>query len=186
MRRTLMGIELLLKAAQFAAEKHKNQRRKDAHATPYINHPLNLAYILSNEAGITDPTTLVAAILHDTIEDTETSEAEIQHHFGSEIAGIVREVTDNKSLSKIDRKRLQIKNGPKKSYKAKLVKFADKIANLRDIATHPPQDWSLARQQEYFEWAMEVINAMGETHTTLERLFKEAYKLKPTLTYESS
>ena len=180
MRRTLMGIELLLKAAHFAAEKHKNQRRKDAQATPYINHPLTLAYILSNEAGITDPTTLVAAVLHDTIEDTETTEAELEHHFGLDVAGIVKELTDDKTLPKLERKMLQIKNGPKKSYKEKLVKFADKIANLRDIATHPPQDWSLARQQEYFDWAMEVIKAMGETHSSLELLFKEAYELKPT------
>lgn len=186
MRRTLMGIELLIKAARFAAEKHKNQRRKDAQATPYINHPLTLAYILSNEAGITDPNTLVAAILHDTIEDTETTDAELRHQFGSEVADIVSELTDDKTLPKLERKMLQIKNCRKKSYKAKLVKLADKIANLRDIATCPPQDWSLARQQEYFEWALDVMNAMGETHATLERLFKEAYELKPTLTRESS
>ena len=131
-------ISLIIRAAHFAAEKHRNQRRKDAEATPYINHPLTLAKILSDEVGIHDHQVLAAAILHDTIEDTETTEAELREHFGDVITKVVLELTDDKSLPKHERKRLQVQNAPHKSPQAKLVKTADKIANLRDIASTPP------------------------------------------------
>ncbi|MER2514739.1 MAG: HD domain-containing protein [Nitrosomonas ureae] len=169
----------LLSAIAFAAHKHRDQRRKDLVASPYINHPIGLANLLANEAGIEDERILIAAILHDTIEDTETTEQELIRDFGKEVADIVMEVTDDKSLSKAERKQLQIKHAANLSRWASVVKLADKICNLRDIASSPPADWSLERKQEYFDWAKSVINALHGVHPVLGDLFDEAYKLRP-------
>jgi len=124
---------LLIRAAAFAAHKHRDQRRKDAASSPYINHPLALADVLANEGGIEDVDVLCAALLHDTIEDTETTAEELQRKFGSKITSIVLEVTDDKSLPKVERKRLQVEHARHASHEARLVKLADKICNLRDI-----------------------------------------------------
>ena len=174
-----MTIALVLKAAQFAAEKHRHQRRKDAHASPYINHPIELAKLLANEGGITDAEVLCAALLHDTIEDTETTAEELRAEFGDAIADIVLEVTDDKTLSKEDRKRLQIEHAPHASHKAKLVKLADKICNLRDVAERPPAKWDRARQREYFDWAKRVIDGVRGAHPRLEAAFDKVYLNRP-------
>ncbi len=166
----------IIHALAFAAEKHRHQRRKDVDASPYINHPIALAEILANEAGVEDEKVLQAAILHDTIEDTETTAQELAEHFGDDVAAIVLEVTDDKSLSKAERKRLQIEHAATISRRAKLVKLADKIANLRDIATSPPAGWSVQRQREYFAWAKAVVDGLRGTHPTLERIFEEAHR----------
>jgi len=175
-------MKRLLLAIGFAANKHRDQRRKDAVASPYINHPIALANVLANEAGIDDERVLIAAILHDTIEDTETSEQELIREFGQEITGIVLEVTDDKTLSKPERKRLQIEHAPTISRRAKLVKLADKICNLRDIASSPPPDWSLSRRQEYYDWAKAVIDGLRGVHPGLESIFDEAYRARPSST----
>lgn len=164
---------LLLKAVAFAAEKHRNQRRKDADASPYINHPIALAGLLANEGGITDPAILCAALLHDTIEDTETTAAELEATFGPEITGIVLEVSDDKTLAKDERKRLQVEHAAHASPKARLVKLADKICNLRDLQSSPPAGWSRERQQAYFEWAGQVVAGLRGTHSGLESVFDE-------------
>jgi guanosine-3',5'-bis(diphosphate) 3'-pyrophosphohydrolase len=164
-------VGLFLRAVSFAAEKHKNQRRKDADATPYINHPIALANVLKQEGGIDDVAVLAAAILHDTIEDTETTADELRAQFGDEITGIVLEVTDDKSLPKAERKRLQIEHAAHASPKAKLVKLADKICNLRDIASNPPADWSEERKREYFEWAAKVVAGCRGSNNNLEAEF---------------
>lgn len=169
----------LLLAIGFAANKHRDQRRKDAVASPYINHPIALANVLANEAGIDDERVLIAAILHDTIEDTETSEQELIREFGQEVTSIVLEVTDDKALSKPERKRLQIEHAPTISRRAKLVKLADKICNLRDIASSPPPDWTLTRRQEYYDWAKAVIDGLRGVHPGLESIFDEAYRARP-------
>lgn len=175
-----MPMKQFIAAVAFAAQKHRDQRRKDASASPYINHPIALANVLANEAGLDDPRTLVAAILHDTIEDTETTSVELVKLFGQEIADIVLEVTDDKTLPKEDRKRLQIEHAPHISRRAKLVKLADKICNLRDMANSPPARWGLKRKQAYFDWAKAVVDGLRGVHPELERLFDEAYKAKPT------
>lgn len=169
----------LLAAIAFAAHKHSDQRRKDAAASPYINHPIALANVLANEGGIDDERVLIAAILHDTIEDTETTEQELVREFGQEIAGIVMEVTDDIALSKAERKRLQIEHAATISRRAKLVKLADKICNLRDVAGSPPANWSLQRRQEYFDWAKAVIDGLRGAHPALEHIFDETFKLRP-------
>jgi len=169
----------IIKALAFAADKHRNQRRKDVEASPYINHPIGLASVLANEAGVEDERVLVAAILHDCLEDTETTEKELIRNFGQEVADIVLEVTDDKGLPKEERKRLQIEHAPTLSRRAKLIKLTDKIANLRDVASSPPKDWPLERRQEYFEWAKAVVDGVRGVHPELERIFDEAYKQKP-------
>jgi guanosine-3',5'-bis(diphosphate) 3'-pyrophosphohydrolase len=172
-------VNNLIRALAFAADKHRNQRRKDADASPYINHPIGLANVLANEAGIEDERVLVAAILHDTVEDTETTEQELVRLFGQEVADIVAEVTDDKSLPKAERKRLQVEHAPALSRRAKLVKISDKIANLRDVASSPPATWALERKQEYFDWAKAVVDGVRGVHPELERIFDEAYRQKP-------
>jgi guanosine-3',5'-bis(diphosphate) 3'-pyrophosphohydrolase len=168
-------VGLILRAVAFAAEKHKNQRRKDADATPYVNHPIALANVLKQEGEVDDVEILVAAILHDTIEDTETTADELRAIFGEEITSIVLEVTDDKSLPKAERKRLQIEHAAVASPKAKLVKLADKICNLRDIATSPPADWSADRKKDYFDWAKRVVEGCRGVNVRLEAGFDKAF-----------
>uniref|UniRef100_A0A8C5JNB4 Guanosine-3',5'-bis(diphosphate) 3'-pyrophosphohydrolase MESH1 n=3 Tax=Passerellidae TaxID=1729112 RepID=A0A8C5JNB4_JUNHY len=136
-----MGSEAarLLEAVDFAARKHKDQRRKDPEGTPYINHPIAVARILAHEAGVTDMVVLQAALLHDTVEDTDTTFSEIEERFGAEVRRVVEEVTDDKSLPKMERKRLQIERAAACSRRAKLVKLADKLHNLRDLNRCTPQ-----------------------------------------------
>ncbi len=169
----------LLDAAMFAAEHHRDQRRKGAEASPYINHPLSVARLLSVEGGITDVDVLMAALLHDTIEDTQTTEQELLTRFGARVTGIVLEVTDDKSLPKEKRKQLQISHARLKSTDAAMVKIADKICNLRDIATSPPKDWSAERCREYFEWAAKVVAELPPLDLKLRELFTSAYALMP-------
>ena len=172
-------LALLLKALSFAAHKHRDQRRKDAEASPYINHPIALAQVLTGEGGVSDIEVLAAALLHDTIEDTDTSFEELEGEFGGRIAGMVAEVTDDKTLEKAERKRLQIEHAAGISAGAKLVKLADKICNLRDVADRPPAQWDLRRRQEYFEWAKKVIDQLRGAHPELEAAFDAAYRRKP-------
>ena len=174
-----LGLPLLLRALAFAAHKHRDQRRKDAEASPYINHPIALAEVLAREGGVTDVEVLAAALLHDTIEDTATTFDELVENFGAAIAGMVAEVTDDGALPKADRKRLQIEHAAQLSAGAKLVKLADKICNLRDVADRPPAKWELQRRQEYFEWAKRVIDGLRGAHPGLETAFDAAYLRKP-------
>lgn len=170
---------LLLRAIAFAADKHRSHRRKDAEASPYINHPIAVAELLANEAWVLDVEILVAAILHDTMEDTDTTNAELTATFGARVSSIVAEVTDDKSLPKAERKRLQIENAGMASAEARLVKLADKIVNLRDLATRPPATWSRERRREYFDWCRAVVDAMRERHAALTTLFEQAYAARP-------
>jgi guanosine-3',5'-bis(diphosphate) 3'-pyrophosphohydrolase len=170
---------LLLSALAFAAHKHRDQRRKDADASPYINHPIALADVLVNEGGVDEPDVLCGALLHDTVEDTDTTGEELVAKFGERIAGIVLEVTDDKSLVKAERKALQVEHAAHISREAKLVKLADKICNLRDVAGNPPAGWSLERRREYFEWARQVVDRLRGVHPGLEKVFDAAYSQKP-------
>ncbi|CAB3773696.1 phosphohydrolase [Burkholderia sp. MSh2] len=172
-------MKKLVAAIAFAADKHRNQRRKDEEGSPYINHPIALADVLANEAGIEDERVIVAAVLHDTVEDTETTEQELLRLFGKDVADIVMEVTDDKSLPKDERKRLQVEHAATISRRAKLVKLADKICNLRDIVRHPPADWPLERKQAYFDWAKSVVDPMRGVHPGLEAIFDAAYDARP-------
>ncbi|MBZ5536318.1 MAG: HD domain-containing protein [Acidobacteriia bacterium] len=172
-------LSLILRALSFAAHKHRDQRRKGESASPYINHPIALATVLCNEGGVSDVRVLCAALLHDTVEDTQTTPQELEEHFGAEIRHIVAEVTDDKSLPKAERKRLQIERAAHSSHQAKLVKLADKICNMRDLVEDPPERWGLKEQKEYFDWAKEVVDQIRGTNPQLEALFDAAYAKMP-------
>jgi guanosine-3',5'-bis(diphosphate) 3'-pyrophosphohydrolase len=173
------ALSRILHALTFAAHKHRDQRRKDTAASPYINHPIALASVLCNEAQVSDVEVICGALLHDTVEDTDTTPAELEATFGGAIRDIVLEVTDDKTLTKLERKQLQIDHAPALSHKAKLVKLADKICNLRDVADQPPATWDLARRQEYFDWAKRVVDRLRGVHPRLEAIFDEAYRRRP-------
>ena len=170
---------LLLKALAFAALKHRDQRRKNEAASPYINHPIALANVLWHEGVVRDAAVLAAALLHDTIEDTDTKPEELRREFGDAIGDIVLEVTDDKSLPKAERKRLQVEHAGHISQAAQLVKLADKICNVRDVASEPPTHWDLERRLAYFDWAREVVDEMRGVNPRLEAAFDEAYRAKP-------
>ncbi len=162
---------LILRAVRFAAERHRNQRRKDEEASPYINHPISVSLLLADVGGITDPEILAAAILHDTIEDTRTTPAELQEAFGARVRGIVDEVTDDKSLAKEVRKQLQIEHARHLSPGAALIKLGDKISNVLDVANSPPTGWSLDRRKEYLDWAEAVVQSCPKVNSELESYF---------------
>jgi guanosine-3',5'-bis(diphosphate) 3'-pyrophosphohydrolase len=164
-------IAATLKALKFAADKHRDQRRKDSDSSPYINHLIEVAEILSRVGGITDLATLQAAILHDTVEDTETTLEELEEQFGSEVRQLVEELTDNKRLSKAVRKILQIEHAPDLSARAKQIKIADKICNVRDVTHSPPAHWPLQRRIEYFDWTERVIAGCRGCNLELEALY---------------
>lgn len=152
-------MRTVLKAAGFAAEKHSSQKRKGVAEEPYLNHLIEVAELLSLACAESDPDLIAAAFLHDTLEDTKTTRQELIETFGSDITGLVCEVTDDKSLPKVDRKRLQIEHAPHLTERAQLLKIADKISNLRAILLSPPANWDLARKQEYAAWAKLVVDA---------------------------
>ena len=163
-------MNLILKATQFSALKHQNQKRKDG-KTPYVIHPISVAVILSEIGGIDDEEILSAALLHDTIEDTDATTDEIDREFGSKISSIVEELTDNKELSYSERKQFQIDHAPDLSKEATLVKIADKTSNVTDLINEKPTDWDDARCKEYINWAEAVINRCQKVNMNLENHF---------------
>jgi guanosine-3',5'-bis(diphosphate) 3'-pyrophosphohydrolase len=163
--------EKILEAAIFAAERHQGQVRKDQRRSPYVTHPLTVAKTLVEIGGVRDTPTLVAAILHDTIEDTPTTKNDLRERFGEAVLGIIMEVTDDKRLPKMERKRLQVVHAPALSLPARLVKFGDKLVNCRDILHSPPKGWDLTRRREYIQWAADVLAQVRGTNAPLEDAF---------------
>lgn len=161
----------LIRALRFSADRHRNQRRKDNAHSPYINHPIEVMQLLWDVGGVRDASVLLAAVLHDTIEDTHTRPQEIRELFGKEVLSLVLEVTDDKSLLKADRKRLQIETAPHKSVGAKLVKLADKCCNVRDLVAMPPENWSLEQRREYLLWTEQVVAGLRGTNAALEEYY---------------
>eukprot|EP00045_Choanoeca_perplexa_P012197 m.132177 g.132177 ORF g.132177 m.132177 type:complete len:207 (-) comp15921_c0_seq1:1483-2103(-) len=166
---------LLMQTADFAAIAHTKQRRKD-NVTPYINHPIGVANLLATVGGVDDVEVLQAALLHDTVEDTDVTIEDIKANFGEAVATIVGEVTDEKNLNKHERKLLQIEHAKHASTKAKLVKLADKLYNLRSLQTYLPDTWTIARASAYFGWSSEVIAACRGTNAALEAALDEVFQ----------
>jgi (p)ppGpp synthase/HD superfamily hydrolase len=162
------------RALDFAARRHAAQRRKGLKAEPYVNHLAEVALLLAEATDGQDAALVAAGLLHDTVEDTGTTPAELAAAFGPDVATLVSEVTDDKTLPKDVRKRLQVQSAPNKSRRARMIKIADKIANLRSLAESPPLGWSAARKKDYVSWSREVVAACGSTNDRLERLFTEA------------
>lgn len=166
----------ILSALKFAAESHKNQRRKDREESPYVNHIIEVTHILWHKGEVRDLSVLVAAILHDTLEDSDIHAKEIEGLFGREVRKYVEEVTDDKSLKKAERKRMQVITAPHKSHGAKLIKLADKAANVKDIAMAPPHKWTLEDRKRYLTWAKDVIDQIRGTNAALEAHFDKQYE----------
>jgi guanosine-3',5'-bis(diphosphate) 3'-pyrophosphohydrolase len=165
---------LLLRAIAFAADRHRTQRRKDRAATPYINHPIDVAWLLAGVGGVRDLHVLAAAILHDTVEDTGTLPEDLETAFGSEVRRLVEALSDDKSLPKAVRKRLQIEHAPHLPRPAKLIRLADLTSNLTDLADSRPARWPLRRCQEYVEWAACVAAGCRGVNPALEAAFDKA------------
>ena len=171
-----MTNTLILKAAHFAAEKHRDQRRKDKHASPYIIHPISVALAITQIGGVDDPEILAAALLHDTLEDTETTPEELEAEFGKKVCEYVLDVTDDKILPKDERKRRQIEHAKQISKGAALIKLGDKISNVTDVINNPPEDWDINRRKEYLDWAEKVIENCPKVNDRMENKFKEIIK----------
>lgn len=168
----------VITALTFAAARHRDQRRKGSARAPYVNHLIDILDLLWNTGGVRDATVLTAAVLHDSVEDTATRPEEIEAGFGRAVRDLVMEVTDDKSLPKEVRKQLQVEHAPHLSANARLIKLADKISNVRDVADDPPPDWGAARRREYALWALRVASGMRGTHAGLEaRLDYEAARV---------
>ena len=164
----------IARAFDFAARKHAGQRRKGQAAEPYVNHLAEVARLVAEATGGDDAVAVLGALLHDTIEDTGTTRAELEKEFGAEVAALVAEVTDDKTLPKAERKQQQVDRAPHKSARAKMIKLADKTSNLRSIAASPPVGWDWERQRDYFEWAGRVADGCRGVNAQLERWFDEA------------
>ncbi len=167
------NLTTLIQAINFAAKKHHSQKRKGADGEPYINHPLEVLNLLTSVGKIEDFNVLIAAVLHDTIEDTETTKEEITKLFGAEVCETVLELTDDKSLPKPVRKQLQIEHAPYISKDAKQIKLCDKISNIRDVSENPPDGWSIKRRSEYVDWGEQVVAGLRGVNENLERYFDE-------------
>jgi guanosine-3',5'-bis(diphosphate) 3'-pyrophosphohydrolase len=164
---------LILRAIDFAARKHRDQKRKDKEASPYINHPISVALLLAQVGGIDDSEILAAAILHDTLEDTATSPEELETTFGNRIRKIVEEVSDDKDTKKNVRKQLQIDHARHLSPGAVLIKLGDKIANVLDVTHSPPANWDTQRRREYLAWADAVVKNCPKVNSPLEKYFDQ-------------
>ncbi len=164
----------VLHTAEVAAGWHAAQRRKGEAAEPYINHLLEVAALVGEATGGNDPSLVMAALLHDSIEDCGIARSEIEARFGADVAELVDAVTDDKSLPKLERKRLQIEHAAHASARAKMLKLADKISNLRALAASPPAGWPAARQQEYLAWARAVVAGTRGVNAWLEGVFDQA------------
>jgi (p)ppGpp synthase/HD superfamily hydrolase len=168
-------VQRILAAAKFAAEKHAAQKRKGAAAEPYVNHLIEVAQLIASSSEQLDANLVMAGFLHDTIEDTGTTAEELEQAFGSDIAALVLELTDDKSLPKEVRKELQVQEAPHKSVRAQVIKLADKISNLRSLLTSPPANWSTERKREYFDWGRRVVDALSAPNPILKAEFDRSY-----------
>lgn len=168
-------LEKIFEALLFAAEKHKNQRRKDVDASPYINHPIAVVYYLYRYGRVFDSDVLVAAILHDTIEDANTSPEEVYELFGERTMQLVLELTENKSFPSDVRKKLQVEKAKGMSEGAQAIRIADKISNITDLIQSPPSGWSQERKREYLKWTKKVVDQLRGINPGLEDIYYKKY-----------
>jgi (p)ppGpp synthase/HD superfamily hydrolase len=171
-----LAVRRILAAARFAAEKHAGQKRKGLAAEPYVNHLIEVAELIAAASNPFDENLVIAGLLHDTIEDTGVSADELAQRFGNDVAALVVEATDDKSLPKETRKALQVQTAPLKSPRAQTLKLADKISNLRAILASPPADWSGERKRQYFEWARQVVSGFTSPNLSLKTEFDRTYE----------
>jgi guanosine-3',5'-bis(diphosphate) 3'-pyrophosphohydrolase len=168
---TEQDFDMFMRALGFAADKHQNQRRKGRDQLPYVNHLIRVTGILWRVGEVRDMPTLLAALLHDTLEDTDTGVGELETLFGVQVLATVLEVTDDKTLPKATRKQLQIEHAPHLSTAARLIKLADKIDNVYDVSHNPPADWPHERMVAYLDWAEAVVAGLRGINAALETRF---------------
>jgi (p)ppGpp synthase/HD superfamily hydrolase len=174
---TLMeSLDRVLDAALFAARKHAGQKRKGADGEPYINHLIEVAQLVSMAIPEPDANLVMAALLHDTIEDTGVTAVELVERFGQDVADLVVEMTDDESLPKAERKRLQVERAPTLPVRAQIIKLADKISNLRSILTNAPAGWDYERKRQYFDWGKRVVDALSSPNPILKAEFERTYR----------
>ena len=166
-----------IRAVHFAADQHRDQRRKGVDASPYINHPIAVAELIASVAGVDDVVVLQAAVLHDIVEDTEVSLEAVEARFGSAVAGLVAEVTDDQSLSGMARKEAQVLGANRLSEGAKLIRLSDKICNVFDVARNPPARWSADRRRNYVEWTARVVESCRGASPALEARFDQVREM---------
>lgn len=171
----------ITKAIDFAARKHVHQRRKGELQEPYVNHLTEVARLLAEATQGDDVDLIIAGLLHDTIEDQEVTYEELSHEFGEDVAKLVGEVTDDKSLPKIERKRLQIETAANKSTRAQCLKIADKTANLGSLLSSPPAHWDGDRLKDYFNWSKAVVDQCRGVNEALEVEFDKRWKMSQAL-----
>ncbi len=171
-----LDLGLVMRAAQFAATRHADQRRKGRDQEPYVNHLIEVTGHLAHSSRADDGILLAAGFLHDTVEDTDTTNAELVSLFGVEVAAVVAEVTDEKFQRKDDRKRLQVERIALKSTRAQFLAVADKTANVASIIRSPPMDWTRQRMTEYGDWADSVVSQVHGLDTYLDDAFVRALK----------
>ncbi len=167
---------LLARAADYAARQHVAQKRKGERGEPYVNHLTEVSALLAEATDGDDVELVMGGLLHDTLEDTDATYDDLVQRFGADVAALVAEVTDDKSLPKQERKRLQIEKTPHKSRRAKLLKIADKTSNLRSLVSDPPTGWTAERLRDYVHWARDVVASCRGLNTQLEAKFDEAYE----------
>ena len=163
-----MSNAKLLSALSIAASFHQNQRRKGSRGAPYINHLIDVADILATTAKVKDIDLLIAAVLHDLLEDTSATIDDIEV-FGSRGILLVQSVTDDKSLPKEERKRLQIEHMREAAAETKLIKLADHCSNIVSL----PDDWSLERKNQFLDGSERVAIHCFGVSTALDREYRE-------------
>jgi len=168
-------VQRILAAAHFAAEHHKGQKRKGEAGEPYINHLIEVAELIATSSDLLDTNLVMAGFLHDTVEDTDVTPQELEQRFGKDVASLVMEVTDDKSLPKEQRKVLQVQTAHKKSVRAQTLKLADKISNLRALLSTPPANWPAQRKRDYFLWAREVVSRLTQPNLILKAEFERTF-----------
>lgn len=166
----------ILTAASFAARAHAQQKRKGAAAEPYINHLIEVAELVAASGHQADVNLIMACFLHDVVEDTPVTRQQLADLFGEDVASLVMEVTDDKTLPKETRKARQVETAHKKSPRAQTLKLADKISNLRSMLTSPPRDWDAKRKLEYFHWAQAVVSGFTSPNPYLLREFENTFQ----------
>ncbi len=169
----MTDLVLVSRAADFAARKHAGTRRKGADKEPYVNHLAEVALLLTVATEDADAALVAAGWLHDTIEDTGVTRDDLAELFSEDVAELVVACTDDKTLPKAERKRLQIEHAPHLAPRAKMIKLADKISNLRSLILSPPDDWERDRLLDYLDWAEKVAAGCRGVNDHLERLFDE-------------
>jgi guanosine-3',5'-bis(diphosphate) 3'-pyrophosphohydrolase len=178
---TVESMDMLVKALDYAAVKHQNQRRKGKKQLPYINHPIQVMRVLWEVGQVRDIEALAAALLHDTLEDTDATSAEILSLFGENVLSLVQEVSDDKSLPKSVRKQLQVEHASEVSPNAKMIKLADKICNVYDLSHESPADWTAERIYEYMDWSAAVVGGLRGTNPRLDKEFDRIHAEARTL-----